>query len=124
MKEMMRETIVVAGASGFVGQALGHALRTHFNMVGLSRSQRQSDDAYNTYRQADLFSLKDCEAALVGADVAIYLVHSMLPSARLVQGHFADLDLLCADNFARAARMNGVKHIVYIGGLCRPRIRL
>ena len=119
-KQMTRKTVVVAGASGFVGQALGHALGARFEVVGLSRSQRQPDAAYGTYRQADLFSLKDCEAALAGAKVAVYLVHSMLPSARLVQGHFADLDLLCADNFARAAKMNGVEHIVYLGGLLPP----
>ena len=61
--------------------------------------------------------MRQTEAALDGADLAIYLVHSMMPSARLVQGHFEDLDLLCADNFARAAALHGVKQIVYLGGL-------
>lgn len=56
-------------------------------------------------------------AALKGADYAVYLVHSMLPSARLTQGDFEDFDLICADNFARAARENGIKHIVYLGGI-------
>ena len=41
----------------------------------------------------------------------------MLPSARLAQGNFADMDLLCADNFARAAARCGVEHIIYLGGL-------
>ena len=61
--------------------------------------------------------MKDAEAALAGVDYAIYLVHSMMPSARLVQGSFEDLDLLCADNFAKAAGRAGVKQIVYLGGL-------
>ena len=34
------------------------------------------------------------EVAEEMADIAIYLVHSMMPSARLVQGHFSDLDLM------------------------------
>jgi uncharacterized protein YbjT (DUF2867 family) len=54
---------------------------------------------------------------LEGADYAIYLVHSMLPSARLTQGKVADLDLLQADNFARAAEAQDVKQILYLGAL-------
>lgn len=112
-----RPTVVVAGASGFIGQALGAALGSDHHLVGLSRSDRLASAGYQSFRKADLFSLKDCEKALDGATFAIYLVHSMMPSARLVQGSFADLDLLCADNFARAAASNKVKHIVYLGGL-------
>jgi uncharacterized protein YbjT (DUF2867 family) len=41
----------------------------------------------------------------------------MLPSARLVQGRFQDLDLICADNFARAAERAGVARIIYLGGI-------
>ena len=38
-------------------------------------------------------SLLDAENALDGADVGVYLVHSMLPSARLTQASFDDTDL-------------------------------
>ncbi|MGB0647268.1 MAG: NAD-dependent epimerase/dehydratase family protein, partial [Bradymonadia bacterium] len=112
-----KPTVVVAGASGFVGQAIGATLSQAYTLIGLSRSTRTPRNGYQSFRKTDLFSLKDCEAALEGADVAIYLVHSMMPSARLVQGNFSDLDLLCADNFARAAKRNGVRQIVYLGGL-------
>src|SRR5690606_19576051 len=67
--------------------------------------------------QADLFSLLEVERALEGADVALYLVHSMIASAELTQGSFADFDLILADNFARAAKSRGVRHILYVGGL-------
>jgi uncharacterized protein YbjT (DUF2867 family) len=69
------------------------------------------------WRSCDLFDLAKLERALEGADVAIYLVHSMLPTARLTQASFADLDLLLADNFARAAERAGVSRILYVGGL-------
>jgi uncharacterized protein YbjT (DUF2867 family) len=108
---------VVAGATGFIGSALAPRLSERFRLIGLSRSAGVELDGYETVRQVDLFSRKNTEAALEGADLAIYLVHSMMPSARLVQAHFSDLDLLCADNFARAARSQGVKHVVYVGGL-------
>ena len=139
-----RPTVAVAGATGFVGTAVRAALADAFRVVGLTRSatraaqaadaaQAESDgQALGTdapgapapaapceteWRRCDLFSLLQVERALAGADVAVYLVHSMLPSARLTQATFADLDLLLADTFARGATKAGVKQIVYLGGL-------
>jgi len=120
-----RPTIVIAGASGFVGRALGHALAEEYNVIGLTRGHRsrlseRSDATFHEWRSCDLYSLLDAENALQGATYAVYLVHSMLPSARLTQGSFEDMDLLCADNFARAAKSAGVKQIIYLGGLLPP----
>ena len=70
-----------------------------------------------SWRRCDLFSLPQVRSALEGADLAIYMVHSMLPSSRLVQGNFRDMDLLLADNFIRAAEEAGVKRVIYLGGL-------
>lgn len=116
---MARDTIVIAGATGFVGQAVARTLAARtpdLEVVGLTRG-RAVAGAWDRLVTCDLFSLKDVEHALAGARFAAYLVHSMLPSARLVQGSFADLDLICADNFGRAARDAGVEQIVYLGGL-------
>ena len=109
--------VVIAGASGFVGQALAPALAEDFHVIGLSRSKRQPGGGFAEYRSCDLFSLKEAEAALEGAEYAVYLVHNMMPTTRLTQGSFADLDVVCADNFARAAAAAGVKQIVFLGGL-------
>jgi uncharacterized protein YbjT (DUF2867 family) len=111
-----RSTVVVAGASGFIGQALAQRLAGRHRLVGLSRAPR-TGDGYDEWRACDFFSLRDAEQALEGARYAVYLVHSMMPSARLVQGRFEDLDLICADNFGRAARSAGVEQIIYLGGL-------
>lgn len=70
-----------------------------------------------TWRSADLFSLADAEDALAGADYAVYLVHSMMPSAKLTQAKFEDMDVILADNFAQAAKKNGVKQIIYLSGI-------
>jgi uncharacterized protein YbjT (DUF2867 family) len=113
--QFQNSTVVIAGARGFVGQALVERLRGHAKIVGLSR--RASHEEGVEWRECDLFSRADTIAALKGADFAVYLVHSMLPSARLTQGDFEDFDLICADNFARAAKENSVKHIVYLGGI-------
>ncbi len=116
-ESVTRPTVVVAGASGFIGQALGLQLGQDYTTIGLSRRKIEPRWGYHSFRQVDFFSLRESEAALQGAQYAVYLIHSMLPAARLVQGHFSDLDIWCADNFARAAQSAGVKHIVFIGGL-------
>jgi len=109
--------VAIAGATGFVGRALVAALGGDHRVVALSRRPPAADAPGPETRRCDLFSLSQVEEALRGADVAVYLVHSMLPSARLVQGRFEDLDLLLADNFGRAAARQGVRRIVYLGGL-------
>jgi uncharacterized protein YbjT (DUF2867 family) len=112
--------VVVAGASGFVGRALGTRLAARgLEPVGLTRDAKRYSAGQSGYDwvNCEMFSLRDAERSLEGADYAVYLVHSMMPSARLTQGSFRDLDLVCADNFARAAKAAGVKHIVYLGGL-------
>ncbi|MBI5622423.1 MAG: NAD-dependent epimerase/dehydratase family protein [Elusimicrobia bacterium] len=115
-------TVVVAGATGFVGWALARFLAWDYRVVGLSRLPPRNaggppQAGRVEWRSCDLFSLKQTETALDGAQHAFYMVHSMLPSARLTQGSFADMDLICADNFARAAAKAGVRQIVYLGGL-------
>lgn len=117
------DRIVVAGATGFVGHAVAQRLAHRgepLEVVGLTRGRKEARGAWAQLRTCDLFSLKDVEEALVGARYVAYLVHSMLPSARLVQGRFEDLDLICADNMGRAAKAAGVEQIVYLGGLIPP----
>ncbi|WP_415064338.1 NAD(P)H-binding protein [Bdellovibrio sp.] len=111
--------VAVAGASGFVGKALIEELQKSFEVVALSRATKQSQQKNIEWRACDLFSLLDAERALQGVDVAIYLVHSMRPSAHLTQGTFDDFDLIVADNFVRAAEKCKVRQIIYLSGL-RP----
>lgn len=112
--------ICIAGASGFVGKALIERLisTTDHRIVALSRSPRKSQYPDRLeWRQCDLFSQLDIEAALEGCDLAIYLVHSMLPSAHLVQGSFEDFDAVLADNFAHGMQKKGIKRCLYLGGI-------
>jgi uncharacterized protein YbjT (DUF2867 family) len=111
-----RPRVAIAGASGFVGSYLVPALREQFDVVALARQPRAAADGVE-WRACDLFSASSTRAALEGVDVAIYLVHSMMPSSRLFQGNFHDTDLLLADNFVRACIHHGVKQIIYLGGL-------
>jgi nucleoside-diphosphate-sugar epimerase len=115
---MPKSKVAIAGATGFIGSALCRALARDFSIVALTRGGPRSDDM--EWRRCDLYSLLDVERALEGCTYAVYLVHSMLPSARMTQASFEDLDLILADNFARAAASQGVRHVVYVGGLLPP----
>ena len=112
------ETIVIAGATGFIGRWFIHQFHKKHKIVALSRSSVKSE-AYPEveWRTVDLYSLSSTTEALKGADYGLYLVHSMQPSTRLNQGSFQDTDLLLADNFGRAAELCGLKQIVFIGGI-------
>jgi uncharacterized protein YbjT (DUF2867 family) len=109
--------VSITGASGFVGRELLASTPKHWQINALSRGNAKPPVGNVSWRRADLFSLQSSTDALKDTDVAIYLVHSMLPSTRLFQGSFADADLLIADNFARACVKNGVQQIIYLGGL-------
>ena len=89
-------------------------------MLALTRSPARAALASEIpgveWRHCDLFSASAVEAALEGVDYAVYLVHSLAPSSRLTQARPRDLDLVLADNFARAAAANGVRQVLFVGG--------
>lgn len=112
--------VLIAGASGFIGQALIERLLdadSDVEIIALSRGVKKSHHPKLVWKQCDLFSLKDISLAMEGCDSAYYFVHSMLPSASLSQGRFYDFDLIMADNFVRAASKHKLKHIIYLGGM-------
>ena len=84
--------IVIAGASGYVGKEIILKLLEKFpqaQITALSRSPQKPDDQRVIWRACDLFSLRSLEMALPEKiDYALYLVHSMGPTAQLDQGSF------------------------------------
>ena len=113
--------MAVAGATGFVGTAIIDSLLDYYQVRGLTRSvgkisQAAKDDPVE-WTYCDVHSSDSVNQALEGVDCLIYLIHSMMPSSRLTQASFQDLDVLIADQFAKSASVNGVKQIIYISGL-------
>lgn len=119
-----KTTILIAGASGFVGSFLIKKLLYKFpnaKIIALSRGKQISFDPGVEWRTCDLFSIESVTSAIPQEiDLAIYLVHSMAPTANLDQGSFADYDLLIADNFARRLKQTQVQQIIYLSGLIPP----
>ncbi|GAB2501126.1 NAD-dependent epimerase/dehydratase family protein [Algoriphagus taiwanensis] len=111
-------TVAIAGAGGYIGSWFIENFKSKYKIIGLSRRKVKSNPYPEVeWRQVELYSISSTVEALKGVDVAIYLVHSMNASTRLNQGSFEDTDLLLADNFSRAAELNGISQIIYLGGL-------
>ena len=103
--------IVVAGSSGFVGRRLCPALvEAGHDVVAMTRRPERYDGAGRAVR-ADVHDAASLDAALSGADAAYYLVHS------LDDPQFRRKDAEGATAFARAAGDQGLRRIVYLGGL-------
>ncbi|WP_017723076.1 NAD-dependent epimerase/dehydratase family protein [Staphylococcus xylosus] len=110
--------ILLTGASGYIGSHLMNKLKDNYEIIAISRNIENKSNEHNvTWKAADLFDLNEITEVMEDIDIAIYLVHSMMPSAKLTQASFEDLDALLADNFAKAASYNKVQHIVFMSGL-------
>jgi uncharacterized protein YbjT (DUF2867 family) len=112
--------VAVTGASGFVGHNLVIELRARgFAVRAISRDPNKLAWARSLGAEAvraDVFQPSSIAAALSGADLAYYLIHSMEPG---VPADYAGRDREAARNFARAAKQAGVRRIIYLGGLGR-----
>lgn len=114
----MKQNIAIAGATGFIGRWFIDRYKNEFNITALSRKKvANNNQSAVKWKQVDLYSISSTTEALANIDVAIYLVHSMMPSTRLNQGSFEDTDILLADNFSRASEQCNLKQIIYVGGI-------
>ncbi len=104
----MRATVF--GATGVIGQTLAAAAGRRVRGVAASRGRHEDEDGVR-WVEADVASGEGVAAALEGADIAYYLVHSL--GAR----DFERQDREAAQNVSREARHAGVRQIVYLGGL-------
>jgi uncharacterized protein YbjT (DUF2867 family) len=103
--------IAVAGASGFVGRRLCRALDlAGHDVVALTRDPG-GYDGVGTPVRADVHDAASLGEALEGAEAAYYLVHS------LDREDFESADAQAAQAFGTAAAEEGVRRIVYLGGL-------
>ncbi len=116
-------SIMVTGATGFIGTRLiSHLCEIGYSVKGMSR-QEIPDTSNVKYVQADVFDVSQLEDALQGIEVAYYLLHSMEGSKDHWK-EFATREKTQAQNFLTAATKAGVKRIIYLGGLVNNSLEL
>ncbi len=104
-------TVLVTGATGFVGRRLVPTLVEAGHRV---RAMTRHPERYTGPGEpvhGDVHDPGTLVAPLADVDVAIYLVHS------LDDGDFERKDAAAASAFGVAAAASGVRQIVYLGGL-------
>lgn len=107
----MTKTVVVTGASGFIGSHLAQALaKQGYDVRAMTRTPERYQGA-GLPIFGDVIEPDSLADALEGAHAAYYLVHS------LESEDFEADDAVAASNFGAAAADAGLERLIYLGGL-------
>ncbi len=115
--------ILVTGASGYVGGRLVRDLVSDKCDVRILVRDRQKIAEQPWASDVDVVEgnatvIEDLDRALAGVHTAFYLLHSIN-----LGKNFDDIESEMARNFALAAERQGVKQIVYLGGIANDKNR-
>jgi len=113
--------VLVTGATGYIGGLLiPHLLERGYKVRALARDPERLK--YRKWYQrievvkGDVTQPFTLLSALEGVHTAYYLVHSMS------KGHsYTEVEIQSAQNFLNAAEQASVQHIIYLGGLAKPK---
>jgi hypothetical protein len=114
----MPSTLLVTGASGFLGSHLAQALVNDGRRVRAMTRKPDGYDGAGTPVVDDVTDPDSLRKAMEGIDVAYHRVHA------LDSVDFEHKDAEAAEQFGRAAFESGVDRIVYLGGRTRNPKRL
>lgn len=104
-------TVLVTGATGFVGRRLVPTLVEQGHTVRAMTRRPEQYDGPGEPVGGDMHDRDSLTEPLAGVDVAVYLVHS------LDDPDFERKDAEAARTFGQKAAEAGVQQIVYLGGL-------
>jgi uncharacterized protein YbjT (DUF2867 family) len=108
------KTVLVLGATGFIGRRLLPALLEKGMQVRCLSRRLHADLPPGVERVAgDLLDPASLADAFRGIDTAFYLVHSMAAGRK----DFAERDRQAASNFVAAGEKAGLRRAIYLGGL-------
>lgn len=104
-------TILVTGATGFVGRRLVPALVEAGHEVRAMTRRPETYDGPGKAVHGDVADRASLTEPLEGVEIAYYLVHS------LDNDDFEQRDAEAARMFAKTAEATGLRQIIYLGGL-------
>ncbi|MGD8553079.1 MAG: SDR family oxidoreductase [Anaerolineales bacterium] len=115
-----RQTVVVTGATGYIGGRLVPRLIAEgYNVRVIARDParlegRDWQDKVEIFK-GDALEPESLKPALQGAFAAYYLIHSMMSGS-----DFHERDVKAAHGFSAQAKDAGLQRILYLGGLGDP----
>lgn len=112
------KTVLLTGATGFVGRHLYPALcRAGYDVVCVSRDPARARERHpqRVWTRMDVEDPDSVDAAMRGCDAAVYLVHGMGGG-----GDYEAAERRAAESFRDAAARARLRRVVYLGGV-RPK---
>lgn len=123
-RAMKNRLVLVTGVTGYIGGRLvPQLIAAGYQVRVLVRDQNRLQGRTWLDRvevvEGDVLNPASLESVMSGVHAAYYLIHSMSGSV-----DFDQRDLQAARNFGAASQANGVKQIIYLGGLGDPQTDL
>ena len=109
------QTLLLTGATGFVGQALRPAIEAsgwHVRCLSREAARARQREPNLEWVQGNVQDSGSCLSALRDCRAAIYLVHGIGEGA-----DYHRVEVNAASTFSEAAAAAGVERIVYLGGV-------
>lgn len=118
----MLPSILVTGASGFIGRRLTSALRSsgRLNPIGVVRTAAKASAGIRCYRVPDINSKLDWSDCLTGIDSVIHCcarVHVMDEAVSDPLAEFRKTNVEATLNLARQSAIAGVRRFVFISSI-------
>ena len=114
----MKPNVLLAGGSGYIGKNISSVIENDANLFALSKYPNTKKEFNHNIKwlKKDIYNYEDVKSAMSGMNIAVFYLDPNKNSAKLTQATARDLNLIAADNFARAAAQQEINKILYVSG--------